>query len=40
MQVGDSFATPQRINVSQHNIDGRHFIIRKTDDGYRIWRVA
>ena len=47
MEVGDSFLCPKESGKNIYSaagqanarIKGRRFIVRKTDDGYRVWRV-
>jgi len=41
MEIGDSFLTSKRINVSQLKGDLKDFTfsIRKVKNGFRIWRI-
>ncbi len=50
MKVGDSFLIPETINHlnvrygfysfrQRNNLKDRKFVIRKTNEGYRCWRV-
>lgn len=44
MEVGDSFAAPNRVSVAAQNTNGKQFLVRKvTENGvtqFRVWRVA
>lgn len=45
MEVGDSFLFPQALGRAAHSavyqasLGDRKFVTRKTDEGYRCWRV-